>query len=269
MSLFFYKQPQYKIAMLGAGKVAGHLAPALESAGHQIVAIYSRRPRQAQRITRQLYEAKEVHNLDFSNSQAQVFILAVSDDAIQPVSAKLRLPPGSLLLHTSGGRSLKAIEDAKATHQGVLYPLQTFSEREAINFRQIPMLIEANNVTGLEQVKSLAGSLSDHVREVDFVQRQLLHAAGVFACNFTNHMLYLAEQMVEKESLPFELLKPLIRETLDKAMKSSPFEAQTGPAVRNDRQTMQAHLRLLNEKNSDLAAIYQMLTDSIQRHHHP
>ena len=267
MSLFFNKQTQYKIAILGAGKVAGHLAPALESAGHQIVAIYSRRAKQAERISRQLYEAQEVHDLDFSSSQAQVFILTVSDDAIQPVSAELRLPPGSLLLHTSGARSIKALENAKATYHGVLYPLQTFSEGKAINFQQVPILIEANNPTGLHKVKSLANSLSDHVREVDSAQRQLLHTAAVFACNFTNHMLYLAKEMVEKESLPFELLKPLIHETLDKAMQGNPFEAQTGPAVRNDQQTMELHLQLLKERNPSLEAIYQMISDSIQQHH--
>lgn len=267
MSFFFKKRPQFRIAVLGAGKVAGHLAPALEDAGHQVVAVYSRRPGPAEQILQHLYEAEAVHDTDFTGSSAEVFILAVSDDAIEQLSENLRLPPEVMLLHTSGGRSMEVLQRADTSRRGVLYPLQTFSEGQPVNFKQVPILVEADNEANLKQVRRLAESLSDHVLEVASAQRQLLHTAAVFACNFTNHMMHLAEEIVEDQGISFELLKPLIQETLEKAMHSRPSDAQTGPAVRNDHQTMAEHLRLLRNLDPEVAELYQLISHSIQQHH--
>jgi len=264
MSLFFKKRPQYRIAVLGAGKVAHHLAPALEKAGHQVVAVYSRRPGQAERITSHLYEADAIHHTDFRTSQAEVFIIAVSDDAISELAEKVKLPEGILLVHTSGGRSMQVLQNAATSNIGVLYPLQTFSLDKNVDFRNVPMLVEANSETALKQVIQLAESLSEDVVAVSSGQRQWLHTGAVFACNFSNHMLHLAEEMLEKEGLSFELLRPLIQETFQKALQTGPGLAQTGPAIRNDQTSMQAHVQLLQQKEPELANLYKKISESIQ-----
>lgn len=267
MTFFFKRKQHFKIAILGAGKLAFHLAPALEAAGHQIVSVYSRRPRQAENLCENLYEAEAVHSLNFSSSPAEVFILALADDAIGEVASALRLPGQAILLHTSGGKPIDVLKVSDAAESAVLYPLQTFSPDKVINFRQLPFLIEANSPVALKKVRQIAESLSDRVEEVDSYKRRLLHTAAVFACNFSNHMLHLAEEMVEQEGLEFDLLKPLIEETFTKALHISPSKSQTGPAIRGDDSTMQGHMALLREKDPALAEIYQMLSLSIRRYH--
>ena len=144
----------------------------------------------------------------------------------------------------------------------MLYPLQTFSKDKSVDFSEIPVFIEANNEAALSKTSSLARMLSDNVREVSSQQRKQLHLAAVFACNFTNHLYELSSQLTEAAKLPFEVLLPLIRETADKLRTLSPHDAQTGPAIRNDRQVMEEHVKLL-EGRSDLQKLYQLLSESI------
>jgi predicted short-subunit dehydrogenase-like oxidoreductase (DUF2520 family) len=164
---------------------------------------------------------------------------------------------------------MQVLQNAATSNIGVLYPLQTFSLDKNVDFRNVPMLVEANNETALKQVIQLAESLSEDVMAVSSGQRQWLHSAAVFACNFSNHMLHLAEEMLEKEGLSFELLRPLIQETFQKALLQGPGLSQTGPALRNDQTSMQAHVQLLQQKEPELANLYKKISESIQRYHHP
>jgi hypothetical protein len=66
---------------------------------------------------------------------------------------------------------------------------------------------------------------------------------------------------MQEQSLSFDLLKPLILETANKINSLSPAEAQTGPAKRNDKKTIEKQLHLLKE--SPYKDIYQDLTNSI------
>jgi predicted short-subunit dehydrogenase-like oxidoreductase (DUF2520 family) len=91
-----------------------------------------------------------------------------------------------------------------------------------------------------------------------------LHLAGVFACNFTNALYSIAEDIAEQQQIDFEILKPLIMETAHKIETLSPAEAQTGPAKRNDQTIMQKHIELLT--NSKGKEIYTLLSDSILSH---
>jgi len=113
--------------------------------------------------------------------------------------------------------------------------------------KSIPVCIEANNISTLELLKKLAFSLSDKVYELNSEQRKILHLAGVFASNFPNFMYSIAESILENNNIDFNLVKPLILETAQKAQLVKPYEAQTGPAIRGDNNIMETHLDLLKE----------------------
>jgi predicted short-subunit dehydrogenase-like oxidoreductase (DUF2520 family) len=170
-----------------------------------------------------------------------------------------------LLLHTSGSTGLSALEGA-STRIGVFYPLQTFSKIKSIDFRQIPIIIEANVPEVLAIIRAIADRLSEKVIELNSEQRKTLHIGAVFACNFTNHLFGLAQELLEQKGLDYELLKPLIAETLNKIEMNSPVSVQTGPAIRGDQATIQAHLKLLKH-NPDLAELYVKLSQSIVNLH--
>ena len=188
-----------------------------------------------------------------------MYIIAVSDDAIAQVSENLALD-NQLVVHTSGTVTLNAL--ANKNRRGVFYPLQTFSKDKAVNFKTIPLCIEAENEKDATTLKLIANAISDAVYDINSEQRKALHVAAVFVNNFVNHLYQMGNEICDANTIPFEILKPLIQETANKIATLSPKNAQTGPAKRNDLKTIAAHEEFLKDENQ--AAIYKLLTQSIQ-----
>lgn len=256
------KLATYHISFIGAGNLAWHLAPTLENAGHYVKEVYSQNGVTAKNLVGNLYDATLKTNLDFSDSTSQIFILALPDDAIQSVANELILPELSLLIHTSGGKTIGVLEDSAAAAFGVFYPLQSFSKSRPVDFEQIPILIESDNKEATQILKNLGKSISKHVKFVSSEQRAKLHLAAVFANNFTNHLLAIAETLAKDAKLDFSLLKPLIIETVEKSLKLSPKKAQTGPAKRGDIETLDKHMELL-AGDEPLQEIYKIISQHI------
>ncbi|MCS5490564.1 Rossmann-like and DUF2520 domain-containing protein [Algoriphagus limi] len=252
----------YKIAFLGAGNVAWHLAPALENAGHQITEVYSRNIDHAKRVTERLYTANPKDDLDFSESEAQIFILAVKDDAIPEVADAVILPDESILVHTSGSLPLDILNYSSATYTGIFYPLQSFTAGQKMDISEVSFLLESDDQEILKILKKLAKSLSHHIYTVRSKDRKAVHIAAVFASNFTNHMIRIAEELMQRQGLDFEMLKPLIVETISKSLQIGAKKAQTGPAIREDYETLEEHHRFLNY-NEQLAEIYRQISQDI------
>jgi predicted short-subunit dehydrogenase-like oxidoreductase (DUF2520 family) len=251
-----------QIGVVGAGNLGNHLARAFEEAGHHVPLIYSRHLVHAQALASALFDAQPTDNPDFSEFELDIVVACVSDDALVTLSEELRLPEGCLLAHTSGSRTLQEIS-AYPGPKAVFYPLQTFSRRKPIRFEGIPLCIEADSEEAEELVYTLASSLSKEIYWMSHPQRLALHVAAVFANNFTNHMLTLAANIVEGEDMQFKLLRPLIRETVEKALILGPTAAQTGPAIRGDETTMALHKRYLGD-NRELFELYDSISQSIQ-----
>ncbi len=251
-----------KITIIGTGNLAWHLAPALESAGHVINEIYGRSEDKALQITENLYNPAVAESLDFSSSASSLFIIAVSDNAIESVASEIVLPDKALIVHTSGTVPMSILELTALDNTGVFYPLQTFSKDRKVKFSEAPMLIEANNEYAHEILEKIASSISPNVKTVNSEDRLSIHLAAVFANNYTNHMMAIASQVMDNNELDFELLEPLIRETIEKALDQRPSDAQTGPAIREDNETMERHLENLSF-NSDFQELYRLISKSI------
>ncbi|HEY4650458.1 MAG TPA: Rossmann-like and DUF2520 domain-containing protein [Pontibacter sp.] len=251
------------IALLGAGNVAWHLAQALQAAGHTLTAVYSRTLAHAQELTQVLPQAAPTQSLDFRTIVADVILMAVPDAAISGVAAALQVKPGTIVAHTSGSQPMAVLQTIAGASAGVFYPLQTFSKQVPVDFQQVPVLVEGSLEETTIALEQLAQSISRQVERVTSDKRKQLHLAAVFACNFTNHLLGLSQQLLQEANLPTNLLQPLIRETIAKASKHHPFSVQTGPAVRHDQNVLDEHLRLL-QASPHLQDIYKLLTQSIQ-----
>jgi predicted short-subunit dehydrogenase-like oxidoreductase (DUF2520 family) len=253
---------KYKIAIIGAGNVAWHLAPALEEAGHTITEVYARTIQSADKIIERVYEAEAKDDLDFSESRAELFILAVKDSAIPEISDEIILPERSILVHTSGSVDLASLNLSSATHTGVFYPLQSFSIGKKLEWSELPILVESDDEEVLQMLKKLAKSLSHQVFTVQSKDRKALHVAAVFASNFSNHMIRIAEEIMRRQGLDFEMLKPLIIETISKSLQIGAKNAQTGPAIRADYEILEEHHQFLNY-NEEIAEIYRLISQDI------
>ena len=250
-----------KISIIGTGNLGCHLASALEEVGHTVINIYGRHIAQAKNIASKLYSAEATDCLDFSASKAELFIIAVSDDAIANIANAIVLPEKAILTHTSGTKNIMELA-ACPNAKGVFYPLQTFTKGKKVDWTTIPICIEATNQEADIVLTKVAESLSKFVYFLDALQRKRVHLAAVFACNFTNHLLKISNDILASHDIPFEILKPLIIETVDKALVKGPANAQTGPAVRKDLQTVQQHLDDLAFE-PDKQEIYRLLSKAI------
>lgn len=249
-----------KIGFIGAGNVAWHLAVNMREAGLEIVQVVSRNELTASLLAKKTASAYTTTLQDLSR-EADLWIMSVPDDTIAGVLEQLpfRLPA---LVHTSGSTAMKVLE-GYAEHYGVFYPLQTFSKERPVVMREVPLCLEADEADFLQALEKLASRISEKSYHINSGQRRRLHLAAVFACNFTNALYGVAEQVLSRDALPFELLHPLIAETARKAREMSPREAQTGPALRNDRKTMRKHLKML-QKHPLQAEIYVLMSRIIE-----
>lgn len=250
-----------KIVFIGSGNVATHLATALKASGHEIVQVYSRTSKNAA-VLAEKTGAEAIDRITDVTPGADLYVFSVKDDALPSLIAGMP-PANGIWIHTAGSVPMSLFSD-RAKEYGVLYPLQTFSKEREISFSNIPLFIEGSSTETARQLEELAGTLSNNVHHLPGEKRAILHLAAVFACNFTNHMYALSDEIIGAEGLPFDVLKPLIAETAAKAMEMPPRQAQTGPAVRFDEKVMSAHLERL--KSPAMKKLYTLLSESIYSH---
>lgn len=250
-----------RIVLVGAGNVATHLGIALQHAGWEIVQVYSRTEVSAQALAVRL-GVPGITSLQDICPDADVYMVMVKDAALSGILPELvKGRKDALFVHTAGSMPMD-VWRGYALRYGVLYPMQTFSKSRDMDFTTVSFFIEANNQADAELLKMMAGTLGPKVYEATSEQRMYLHMAAVFACNFTNHMYALSAHLLEKNGLPFEAMLPLIDETARKVRELRPEAAQTGPAIRHDRNVMDKHLDLLASEPR-LQELYGMISDSI------
>jgi len=243
------------ITILGSGKVAHHLiVNILDADNLQLQQIYARN---RDSVTDLVPENQVVQDIKLLEP-ADIFIIAVSDIAIEEVS-KAILIPNQFVVHTSGTIPMSAI---KMQRRGVMYMLQSFSKDKELDFSTVPFCIEANHFEDFQLLEKIAICFSERVYKISSEQRKAIHLAAVFVNNFSNHMFTLGEDICKEHQVPFDILKPLLLETANKIMHLSPLEAQTGPASRRDQNTINQHLTMLTDENKK--EIYQLITKSIQ-----
>jgi predicted short-subunit dehydrogenase-like oxidoreductase (DUF2520 family) len=250
---------QNNISFAGAGRVAGALCRELFSAGYGVDMIVSETEAGGKSLAASC-KAAWSDDLRFPDS-TNVIIVAVPDHRLIKVLESLSCNKKTLVVHTAGSFGLD-IFPSHIKRKGILYPLQTFSKNRKVNFMDLPFLLETSDKESDEILSSMCEKIHGKVYFVNTRQRRMIHLAAVFVCNFTNHMLTSGKEIAMKTGYPFEILTPLINETIAKALDSGPENSQTGPAVRHDNNTIEKHLELLSF-SPELRNIYKDLTQSI------
>ncbi len=249
-----------KIAVIGAGNVASHLAPALKAAGCEIVSVSSRSD-SARRLAATLgcscFAVKDIR------PDVDAVLIAVKDSAVESVAAELP-PAGYLVMHTSGSIPLGALS-AFHRRAAVFYPLQTFSRDVPVDISEVPFFTEATDSYCLAEVDALAASISRSVYHADSLQRRHLHLAGVLSSNFPIYLLQLAGKTLAEAGFPLDVVKPLVNATVDKAFVVGPRNALTGPARRGDTAVVNSLASMLE---GDEREIYLKISQAITKEYH-
>jgi predicted short-subunit dehydrogenase-like oxidoreductase (DUF2520 family) len=252
---------EYRISFIGAGKVAGALCRQLYMSGFTIQQIVSKTEKSGMTLAKSC-NASWSGDYHFTGYE-EVIIAAVPDDKLPEVLNMIICHENTIVAHTAGSFGLD-IFPPRFRHTGVFYPLQTFSDNRKIEFRDLPLFLEASDSFSAETLKHLAESIGGKVHFVNAEHRRFIHIAAVFVCNFVNHMLTAGKQLTTKAGFQFEVMEPLINETILKALEKGPENSQTGPAYRFDKGTINKHIDLLSF-SPEFQDVYKEITRSIMR----
>lgn len=250
------------VVFIGAGNLATSVATNLYEAGVAINQVIATTQKSAKTLAYKFGAAYST-SIEQINKNAVVYIVAVPDSQIEPVLTAL-CALDQMVVHTSGSTSISIFDEKKFPTHGVLYPFQTFSKSRVVNLQDVPICIEANNASNLAQLSNFAQQLSTRILPMGSEQRKWLHLTGVFGCNFINHILTLTYNIANSNGIDFEILKPLVDETIQKAFSGDPAQMQTGPAIRGDFNTINKHQLMLKELDPALQKIYNVLSLEIQ-----
>lgn len=248
------------IGLIGYGNVGSHLANILSTREDIRLTVYTRSAIIGDNQHPVINFTQDLNNL----SRAEVIVIAVSDDAIVSVLNQLRdrISGNPVVCHTAGSVSSDVIA-SYFDRYGVLYPLQTFSKEKKLNYSDIPVFVTGSDSDTIGVIKKIAGYISSSTQEINDDQRISLHIAAVFTCNYTNALYTIGHRICSDHDLDFKYLIPLIEETTQKIRELLPREAQTGPAVRGDWNTIHKHEKFLAGYDQDINDIYRKLAHFI------
>lgn len=248
-----------RISFIGSGNVATHLALAMYNRGHQIEQIWSRTPEHASLLASRV-EAEPITTFDEIRKTANLFIIAVTDNALPEVAQNLDLE-GTVVLHTSGATPIDVLKSCSSCYGAVWSP-QSFVRDVALEYSELPFCIEGSDVLTEDAIAEIMGMISPHIYRTTFEQRQYLHLSSVFVNNFPNALYAVAQKICRDRDIPFEILHPLIVTTAKNVAWGDVRYQMTGPAVRGDSRTIDAHLELLSHE-PNLQDLYEHLTRTI------
>lgn len=249
-----------KVVFIGAGNVATHLATELYKKSFDIIQVYSRTLESASVLAEQVHAVPTTDIASIIND-ADLYIFSVKDSVLDSIASQLPKNDG-IWIHTAGSVPLDIFSKYAGSY-GVIYPFQTFSKDRIIEWADIPVFVEACDKKNLNILHAIANQLSGKVSELSSKDRKYIHLTGVFACNFTNHMYALSELFLKKANLPFEVALPLIDETASKVHSLTPGEAQTGPAIRYDKNIIDKHMEMIEDEK--IKEIYKLISENIHR----
>lgn len=187
------------------------------------------------------------------DQRVDLVLLCVPDRAIADVASAV--PTGPWVAHVSGATPLAALDPH--TRRFSLHPLQTFTRaRGPEQLDGAWAAVTAETEGGRDHARALAGLLGLRPFGLEDAERTLYHAGAAFASSYLVTLQRAAASLLERVGAPPEALVPLMRRTIDNDFQ------MTGPIVRGDRETVDAHLRALRAEAPALERLYRCLAEA-------
>jgi len=267
------------VVVIGTGNVAKAICPALLQNGIKISQVLSRDQGRTDEFCRQLndligespsphdknrHKVRAISSFEHLDTQADLYLLAVRDDAIRSASDQIAkfLAPDRLIAHLSGAMS-PAILNQHFTKRVCIWPLYSFSG-QIVQWKTIPVFLTAGPET-IVDVKELAGRISDRVHIIEDSDKEKVHVAAVFANNFSNYNLRIAEKILDEAKVPLSVMESITYGMFEKAFNTGPLASQSGPAHRGDSATIEKHLSIINKLYPQYVDLYRIYSEIIRQ----
>ena len=177
------------VVLIGSGNTANVLGKIIIRANHKVAQVCGRNKAAVARLAKELKTNAET-NFKKIFTGADIYIIAVADDAVESVSLQLNLK-NKVVVHTAGAVSKNILENI-STAFGVIYPLQSL-RKELDYLPEMPLLVDGNNKKVTGKIIDFAKTISKNVAQANDETRLKLHVAAVIISNFTNHLFTLAK----------------------------------------------------------------------------
>ncbi len=284
------KNNKLNICIIGAGRTGTTFAYVLagnKSGDLKIVSVSSRSDASIKRAKEILGGLAKDINFTKNNIEAAAaancVMICTPDDKIKDAAEEV-FKSGSIdptkytVIHSSGSRSLKALEAAGSAGAGIasVHPLKSFASiPEAIE--TIPGTFFGLTSGGGEARKAAARiveGLHGIVIEVEDSKKPLYHAAACVASNYMvtliNYAVFLHEVAGIKPDDSLKGLMSLIEGTIENIKKMGTKKSLTGPVARGDTGTIEEHIKNLeNNLNQEDISLYRLMgieTAKIAKH---
>jgi len=256
-----------RFALIGPGRVGSAITKALFENGYHPVAI----------IGRSLESTREACSFIGCNQSlattelraadgADLILLAVPDDQIATIAGQLQRvadpePGTTVLIHFSGVHAAAVMRQPKTTMLLFsVHPLLPFADRrQAFEHLSLAPYIGEGDETAYPQAAALCAALGGRLESIPAAKKSLYHAAACLASNYFVTLMAEAANLLRQCGIEGNraetLFLPLLQSTIDNVTAYGPRQGLTGPIVRGDIGTVNAHLLAL-EQQPELLDLY-------------
>lgn len=253
------------ISFIGSGNVATQLAIILKAKGFVIDTILSNTLKNAKELAAKV-DAQGIDQVNQLPLSSDLYIISLKDDVIDSYLKDLKLHD-QLVVHTSGSYETNKLIGI-SSKIGSFYPLQTFNKDISVDFKNIPVIIESKDKETIERLHNVAKRLSNNIHVLTAEQKTALHISAIGINNFTHFILSKSKEYCNHNDLDFNLLRPLLKQTIDTFSKEdNPLQKQTGPSRRGDISIINNHIEALSEDKS-FQSLYKDLSQYILSEFH-
>ncbi len=250
----------FGLTIIGAGRLGGALAIALERTGYLVESVVSRSLENAQKLAGKLNSAPNIFKIaDLSDFKFSNLVLIATPDVEIEFAAerlsRISIPRETIFLHTSGALSSRSLQSLQAAGgiTGSIHPLVSVSDAEkgANNFAGVYFCLEGD-AQAIQASEKIVAALGGNAFSIATKQKALYHAAAVMTAG---HLVALFDLAVKtlidcgiKETEAQKILLPLVNSVADNLSHQTTATALTGTFARADVNTMRKHLAALKGK---------------------
>jgi predicted short-subunit dehydrogenase-like oxidoreductase (DUF2520 family) len=252
---------KFKIAIIGAGRIAYSLTSALLKEGYIVDVIISRKYDSAKALADKFGVKKYSDDITLISKSVNVFFLTVPDSEIKKTAiqlSKLKLNfSTTFFMHFSGAEDIGVLGPLKLKggKTGSLHLMQTFPSKNIVNIKNVNSAIETNDDSVYKYLLQLCSDLQLVPFRIDSKDKAYYHLAGVYASNFLAGNLFNAQKLLSLNNIDeqkyFNILSSTIHSTLQNVKTVGPAKALSGPVDRGDIKTIRKHIASLKKKNKN------------------
>jgi len=243
---------KYKIAVIGAGKLAYSLSSALVKSGYNVQSIVSRKLNSAKSLASKFSIPHHSNSLNKIPTEINVFFLTVPDGEIKKFADKLSNLRNTfkdcICLHFSGVENITALISLmkKGSATGSLHIIRPFASKNIVDIRNSPASIETESKQAKSFMLRLCRKLKLNPHTIKSDEKVFHHIAAVHSSNFLVGNLFNAFYLIaSKNKYPKSILRKTTQSALNNVFTLSPAKALSGPVDRGDIYTIKKHLDAL------------------------